>query len=152
MALGVIAGWYFNVPSLKSVFPGFVSMKLNSALCLLCAAVALWMYRVRAFASWRDQTIRYLAIAICVIAGLTLLEYLTGFNLRIDQLLVTDADSAGPQAPGRIPVATALRLPGCSPTAMLLVNVPGRFGLAQILVAVRRRASRRSAACGPCSA
>ena len=69
VALGVIAGWYFNVPSLKSVFPGFVSMKLNSALCLLCAAVALWMYRVRAFASWRDQTIRYLAIAICVIAG-----------------------------------------------------------------------------------
>ena len=58
---------------------------------------------------------------------LTLLEYLTGFNLRIDQLLVTDADSAGPQAPGRIPVATALSFLVFA-TAMLLVNMPGRFG------------------------
>ena len=39
----VLAGWVFHVPSLKSVLPGFVSMKPNTALAfiLLGAALAL---------------------------------------------------------------------------------------------------------------
>ncbi|HEX5214926.1 MAG TPA: PAS domain S-box protein [Vicinamibacterales bacterium] len=134
-AAGVVAGWLFSIPALKSVFPGFVSMKLNAALCLLLSAAALWAYRARTFTSWKDQIVRYCAIAICVIAGLTLIEYVIGVNLRIDQLIVSDTDLPLGDSPGRMAIATAMCLLLYA-AGLLLVNTPGRFGIAQAIVAV----------------
>ncbi len=134
-AFGVIAGWLFSITTLKSVFPGFVSMKLNTALCLLLSAAALWAYRARAFTAWKDQVVRYCAIAVAVISAITLLQYLTGLNLRIDQLIVADTDLPLGRTPGRMAIATAMCL-SLYAAALLIVNTPGRFGIAQAMVSV----------------
>src|SRR6186997_2298139 len=135
VAAGVVLGWLLSIAALKSVFPGFVSMKLNAALCLLLSAAALWAYRERTFTSWKDQIVRYCAIAICVIAGLTLIEYMIGANLRIDQLIVSDTDLPLGNSPGRMAIATAVCLVLFA-SSMLPVTTPGRFGLAQAIVSV----------------
>ena len=40
----VILGWMFNIPLFKSILPGLVTMKANTALCFIFAGGALWMW------------------------------------------------------------------------------------------------------------
>ncbi len=40
----VIVGWGFKIPTLKSVFPGYVSMKLNTAICFITAGIIFNLY------------------------------------------------------------------------------------------------------------
>lgn len=39
----VLAGWFFNTPSFKSVLPGIVSMKFNTAVCFIFSGIALYL-------------------------------------------------------------------------------------------------------------
>lgn len=39
IALSVLAGWTFGIASLKSLLPGAVEMKVNTAIALLCSAL-----------------------------------------------------------------------------------------------------------------
>jgi PAS domain S-box-containing protein len=61
----------------------------------------------------------------------TILEHATGWNLRIDQLLATEAPEAGA---GRMPAATAACLMLLN-VAILIADTPGRYLIAQVLIA-----------------
>jgi hypothetical protein len=39
----VLVGWTLDIATLKSVAPGFVTMKANTALAFLLAGVSLWL-------------------------------------------------------------------------------------------------------------
>jgi fucose 4-O-acetylase-like acetyltransferase len=39
----VLVGWTFDVPALKSVLPGLVAMKVNTACCFVLGGLALWL-------------------------------------------------------------------------------------------------------------
>src|SRR5690606_36343834 len=106
IALAVLAGWWFEIPSLTRVFPGFASMKANTAVALLLTALALLLYRRRGPSPRTSRVVRYAVGASSLVALLTLIEHVTGFGLGIDQLLVLDPDS-GPTAPGRMAATTA---------------------------------------------
>jgi diguanylate cyclase (GGDEF)-like protein/PAS domain S-box-containing protein len=76
----VLVGWYAGVPALRTVLPGYASMKPNTAVALVAIAVAVvmmdrgrWTVSLGAFAT--------------VLGGATLLEYLLGRPLGIDVLL-----------------------------------------------------------------
>ncbi|PYP89040.1 MAG: hypothetical protein DMF61_04920 [Blastocatellia bacterium AA13] len=105
----VLGGWVFGIAWLKAMLPGTVSMKFNTALCFIFSTCSLYMLG----ASGRDRRLSYsgyfCALLVVLIASLTLIEYASGLNLSIDQLLIRDSDPAlEPYAPGRMAIITAL--------------------------------------------
>jgi PAS domain S-box-containing protein len=112
-AVVLTGGWALQVISLRSVLPGYASMKPNTALGLLAAGCALWN-------SGRKSPVNRFFIYIgsvfaLAIGALTLAEYVMGIHLRIDELLFRDVAEAGP-LPGRMAAVTAFDflLVGCS--------------------------------------
>ena len=129
----VVVGWLLDQPVLQSVRPGWSSMKVNTALAFLLSGMALLL------AQWR-ATRRLAAAAaatVFTIAALTAVEYLSGIDLRIDQLLVTV-----PPPPGLIPDSGAAleAPPGRMALATALAFVAAGLGLLQMATGAKRPA------------
>ncbi len=105
----VLAGWLTGSDALKSVIPGAVSMKPNTALGFLLAGGALLSLRSSGARPVVGRLGLALSIGIVAIGLLTLLEYWLHVDLGIDQLLFREpAAAAGTVAPGRMAGNTAL--------------------------------------------
>jgi PAS domain S-box-containing protein len=110
-ALGgaVLWGWVFDVPALKSVVPGFASLKANGAACFVLTGLALALLDGPETCP-RRQWGMALAAVVILISGLTLLEQFAWLGLAIDQLLIQDTDTPPWLHPGRIATATSAGL------------------------------------------
>jgi len=82
LSLIVLTGWAFDLRGLESFVPQSPSMKANSALAMMLAAVALLRR------DHRDLPV-YSAF-VSMIGALTLVEYFGNLDLGIDQLFVRD--------------------------------------------------------------
>ncbi len=112
-----LLGWALGVETLKSVLPGLITMKVNTAGCLSLLGLAVALAPIRAA---RGAT-RGLAVATLAIVVLTLVEYLVGRDLGIDELFVRDPISArNGLPPGRMAMATALALLGNGISLLLI--------------------------------
>jgi len=93
VGLSGLAGWVFDIPLLKSVLPGAVEMKANTAIGLLLSACALFILD-----NWRSRPKQYLAQTlgwVVLALGLaTLGQYLFGWQLGIDEWLFRDTTDA----------------------------------------------------------
>ena len=98
--LGVCAlvGWIFHLPALTTILPGLVSMKANTAICLVCSGLSLFLLARPAPDRRHHQTADGLAAVMALLGILTLLEYLTGWRLGIDELLFKDPTASGDRA------------------------------------------------------
>jgi PAS domain S-box-containing protein len=108
-----LAGWMFRIPILKSVIPGQVVIKPNTAVCFMLIGLSLWLMRKvddlpvpRA----RKRGGQLLAALTAAVGLLSLTEHLVGWDLGIDQLLFqeTAADAIGSVRPGLMAPITAL--------------------------------------------
>jgi signal transduction histidine kinase len=107
----VLVGWMLDIPALKSVLPGLVTMKANTALALLLAGVSLWLLRTEQAYEWARRIAQACAFTVTMVGLLTLSEYLFGWDMGIDQLLFLEPLRAGGTSqPGRMAPATALSL------------------------------------------
>ena len=90
IVLGIIItiGWFLNIPILKGEFLGFPGSKINSAFLFIIAGVCLYLLNHQS-KSWTLNVSRILAVVTVVVSVLTLLEYATGFNLGMKQLLIS---------------------------------------------------------------
>jgi len=102
LAVVSLAGWIFRIPALTSVMPSFVSMKPNTAVGFLLLAGALYSAEQK---RW-PRCQRWLALAAAVIGSLTLLEYLAGRSLGLDEALFRDPGRS--LYPGRMAPITAV--------------------------------------------
>ncbi len=127
----VLLGWILDIVILKSVFPGLVTMKANTALAFVLLGISLWLLQPEQ-AEQRARRIAHTCAAIAALIGLvTLVEYLFGLDLGIDQLLFRDFPiAAGTSFPGRMSLPTAVNF-------LLL-------GLALLLLDVESGRGRRS--------
>jgi diguanylate cyclase (GGDEF)-like protein len=103
----ILGGWQGQSLFIKSVLPGLATMKVNTALAIALLGVALSLPQTTA------ATRRGASLAATIAGGMgivTLLEYLTGSNLGIDELLFADPDTPAAMFPGRPAPATALSL------------------------------------------
>ncbi len=111
LGLTVLIAWALNIDFVKSVLPGFEEMKANAALCFLFSGLAL---RATASPGCRlHNVIRYSGILLIIAIGsLTVVEYLSGSNLGIDELLFADPAASDSEqlvlAPGRMALVTAV--------------------------------------------
>jgi PAS domain S-box-containing protein len=105
----VLIGWATDGAGLKSVLPGLVTMKANTATGMLLCGVSLALLSRRGV----EKPIRYIAAAAALVAlalgALTLVEYLVGRDLGIDQWLFIDTKNPiGTSTPGRMSPASSL--------------------------------------------
>jgi len=82
LALGlmVLIGWYAHWPSVVQILPGLVPMKYNTALEFVLSGSALLL-----LTTCRSAIVPWIGVIITFIGGVTLIEYLTGRNLGIDE-------------------------------------------------------------------
>ncbi len=101
IGLTVLVGWAFGIPALRSLIPGAVEMKANTAVGIVLASLALALAR-----SSRGERSHWPAFTLSAVVALigvaTLSQYLFGLHLGIDELLVKDTGAAFNQIKGRM--------------------------------------------------
>jgi PAS domain S-box-containing protein len=111
VGLAGLAGWVFHVPILKSVLPGLVTMKANTAACVVLIGVSLWWLRApdrpRPFSNLMANGA---AAVVSAVGLLSFLEFLGGWNFGIDQFFFVEAaeEAIGSVRPGLMSPITAL--------------------------------------------
>ena len=137
LGLLVLAGWTFDVAQLKSVLPGWVTMKANTALAFMLSGASLFLLSCVGRAKPESESRQVLRIrwlgrmlgaGAALIGLLTLGEYVFGWNLRIDQLLFREAAFAiATFSPGRMALATAISF-SCTGLALVFMDIQTRRG------------------------
>jgi PAS domain S-box-containing protein len=107
IAVATLIGWVFHVEHLLR-WGHTLSMRFNTALCLLVASVALWLVRSGLGPPKHHAIARVCGAFIGTIALLSMAEDIFHVNLRIDPLFCGRTISA--LQPGRMALLTALSL------------------------------------------
>ncbi len=109
LGLLVLLGWAFHVESLKTVLPGFVSMKANTALVFVLGGTSLLIGYLSRPRTWKKKLSISLALLMALIATATLIEYSTGRSFGLDELFFSDNPaSPGTSNAGRMAPNTAI--------------------------------------------
>lgn len=106
LGLTVILGWLFNIQLLKTVLPGYVSMKVNTAVCFILAG-SVFVYITRGRWNIYCKLISFFLILF----GITSLSQdVFNLNFGIDQFLIKDEEGVFAEHlhPGRPSPSTAL--------------------------------------------
>ncbi|MEG5039015.1 MULTISPECIES: PAS domain S-box protein [unclassified Microcoleus] len=111
----VLLGWIFDLQLLKSILPGLVTMKANSAVCFILGGFSLFIQQnrrakltARKYQKNHKLLIFGCSFLIILISLLTLVQYSFNVDLGIDKLLFKESytlTSAG--IPGRMAPNTA---------------------------------------------
>jgi PAS domain S-box-containing protein len=106
----VLLGWSLNVRAMQSLYPGFVTMKANTAAGLAAASIALLCLDTHGMANRRARRITLALASLVAALGIgTLAQYLFTIDLGIDQMLFrAAADATLTRTPGRMAAVTAL--------------------------------------------
>jgi diguanylate cyclase (GGDEF)-like protein/PAS domain S-box-containing protein len=109
ISLAVLTGWFLNISFLKNVLPGAQTMKVNTALGLMFAGLALCVEGSDRLTIVGRRVALACAGTVALVGALTCVEYATGRNLHIDELLVRDSNvTVAVNPPGRMAFTTAL--------------------------------------------
>jgi two-component system, sensor histidine kinase len=112
----VLIGWTLDIGVLKSITPGWVTMKVNAALGLIFGGLSLAAVgKGQQVPEWRGIQLA-LALMAALIGLLTVGEYLLATDFGIDQLLFP-----APAEPGRMPLGAAI----CIAFAGVALLLPG---------------------------
>jgi hypothetical protein len=129
----VLIGWLFDLPRLKSVFSGLVSMKVNTSLGLLLCGVGLTLMTNRRL-TYHRYVVLGLSVFVFALGALTLSEYLGGWQLGIDQWIFQEAPTAiGTSHPGRMSPASAFNFVVVA-IALFVTALPGEFKLRYAII------------------
>jgi signal transduction histidine kinase len=137
-AIGVLTliGWALDITVLEHLVPGQVTMKANTAIAFVLSGIALWSLLLAGTEPGYAVVVRVCGGTASGIAVLTLVQYVSGLDFGIDQLLTRDAGPAPLSFHGRMAPAAALNflLLGA---AMVLLSVPRPpHRTAQVLVII----------------
>ena len=129
IGFSVLVGWLLDFRPLMTVLPRFVAMKPNTAVGLCFTGLSLLLFMLPARGETRVLKILAAAIAgaVAIIGAVTLAEYITGFNFRIDQFIFRDyvGGGSGQYPAGRMAPVTAFNFV-CLGTSLVLLHFPRR--------------------------
>jgi PAS domain S-box-containing protein len=143
----VLMSWVSGIRWLTSISREWPTMKVNTACCFLMCGVALWILRRHSLHPRQLAVGQICAAVIGLIALTTLAEHAWGFDLGVDQLIVTQVEP-GLSHPGRMSALTATSFVFIAGTllglravnarvawaARLAALLPGLFGLLTLVV------------------
>ena len=109
MSVAVLLGWAFNLPTAKTLLFGSVTVKANTAIGLALGAACLLFYsRIVSGSKWRRPFVSLLSTMVVAIGALTVVEYVFGVNLGLDELAFDAKEDWGhTDTPGRMAAVTA---------------------------------------------
>ncbi len=115
-----LVGWFSGNEYLKTFSPGSVSMKFNTAVSFLLVGLSmLYLINYRR-KTLLDSIVNFMIYTILAIGVITVLLYVLGVNLFIDELFFKDIPNAAhTSSPGRMSIYTAGGFIICS-TAIIL--------------------------------
>jgi signal transduction histidine kinase/CheY-like chemotaxis protein len=126
-----LAGWVLDVDALKSIVPGTITMKANTAIAFLCLGSAVALGALPAAGTSMSRAATVLAAAAGVVAAVTGSQYLVG-DLGVDQLLFQEPPGAvGTVHPGRMSPQTATAF-----ILLVLAFLLGRRGSRQTSITI----------------
>ncbi|MBI2974525.1 MAG: PAS domain-containing sensor histidine kinase, partial [Deltaproteobacteria bacterium] len=112
--LSVLAGWIFDISALKSVYPGLVSMKANTALSFLFIGTALYICTLENVSPKLSVLKNSFSTIALLIGAATLAEYIFNANFGIDETLFREvSDAVKTSHPGRMSPLTAVNFICC---------------------------------------
>ena len=100
----VLVGWVQGIDALVQLAPDYAPMQPNMALGLIALGIVLLALE------WKAHRLVWLAVLPAAVGLLTLLQYVAGWNLSIDEFLLQVHITVDPSAPGRMSRLTALAL------------------------------------------
>jgi signal transduction histidine kinase/CheY-like chemotaxis protein len=104
-----LTGWVLGLDVLKSVVPGQVTMKANTALCFILLGSSLAALAAPHARLGTRRAARAAAVAVGGVSLVIFSQFLFGWNLGVDELLFTDPPGAvNTSSPGRMAPNTAL--------------------------------------------
>ncbi len=139
----VLAGWLLGIPALMRIVPGAVAMVPGTAVGFLLSGMALWL-RAGERSVWRLRVSGAAAAGAGLLGLMNLVEYFSGRDLGIDELLFRDPAGLTGAMPGRMAAATALSFVAFAAASLLperreaswvvdtLALVPGLLGLVSL--------------------
>jgi diguanylate cyclase (GGDEF)-like protein/PAS domain S-box-containing protein len=129
VGITVIIGWHTHTAGLIQIHPDFAAMQYNTAVSFLSCGLGLL-----GLALGRLHLTLACAVWPTVVGMLTIIEYLSGASLGIDQFLFIPPLTSDAAHPGRICLTAAVGFlfSGC---AILLLGRPARFRFRPIVVA-----------------
>ena len=102
-------GWIFDNEFLKRIHPALVTMKANTAICLMLVGVSCVLINERSPAAINRGIRRLFAVTVGLVGLITLGEHLFGWDTGLDELLFYESHAeAGQSFPGRMGVAASL--------------------------------------------
>ncbi|MEG4012856.1 MULTISPECIES: PAS domain-containing sensor histidine kinase [unclassified Microcoleus] len=137
----VILGWIFDLQLLKSILPGLVTMKANTAVCFILGGLSLCLQqqgRAKLTTIKLQKISKFLivssSILIILISLLTLVQYSFNLELGIDQLLFKESYTLpNPGTPGRMAPNTAAAFLFLGTAQLLLSQRRPKYPPVQIL-------------------
>ncbi len=121
VGLLILLAWFLNLPVLKSLLPNEATMKFNTALCFVFSGSSLFFLQNEYSSPKQKRIGQFVAVLILLISLFTLIEYLFGWNLGIDQFFIRDLETPPNAFPGRMSPITAICFVLCS-VALLLIE------------------------------
>ncbi|HKR13900.1 MAG TPA: ATP-binding protein [Pyrinomonadaceae bacterium] len=104
-----LLGWIFDNDFLKRIHPELVTMKANTAVCLMLVSLSILLIQDRSARAARRRMAQVCAVIVAIVGLITLSEHVFGWNPGIDQLLFSESrEEAGLSFPGRMGVAASL--------------------------------------------
>ncbi len=104
----VLIGWQLDLWWLKSLMPGAATMKANTAICFVLAGISLKLSSRQRQTTLMARIATGCAVAIILIAFLTICQYIFWWDFGIDELLFRDPAAVATSHPGRMGINTAL--------------------------------------------
>ncbi len=98
----VIIGWFIHSEEIIQIVPSLVPMQFNTALCFVLSGLILFLLNRRLY-----KPSLYLSLILGFLAFSTLLEYVFGLNLMIDELFMDHYITTETTFPGRMAPNTA---------------------------------------------
>lgn len=104
-ALGilVVASWHAHYTAILQINSHFPPMQYNSAVCFILCGLALLFTVFK-----KSKLTTFVTVMLLIIGLLTLAEYLSGIDLKIDQLLMRHYITLKTSNPGRMSPNTAI--------------------------------------------
>ena len=106
LGLAILIGWALDLPLLRSGIPGSLAVKANSALGFLAAGLAARTLASRTSGPRARIVASVAGVVVAAVGFFTLVEYVAGINLGIDQVLFHEAGAFA--HPGRMAPNAAL--------------------------------------------
>lgn len=88
LSLLVLLGWGLDIEMLQSFLPGKTAMQPNTAVSFMLSGIALWLLISERDNEWKKRFAAICAGMVFLIGLSSLIEYVTGWNFGIGQLLL----------------------------------------------------------------